>query len=281
MKSKKLGYSARIKEAFKSMKNLLDDKKYGALRMRIELIDNDGNRQEFYLEGERASNGGWRTWQPRDHNPERNYTPEVLKKMWEEAKQRVDNYIVENSLVDGWSGCEEDLRKALESGEISLDDVEALSEVPVRGVAGYGYKAHLYAPLMTILFVFQGRHSLAQNHLSAASFCADRACYWSSEEMLIPEPEKRFSERAAAGGNAKAKLTIPVQEEVIAYFAKERTPGRWKSKQDAINDAANYLIFKHADLVKNCGLDSDKNLARTVGDWITAEPDRFGLPFRR
>ncbi|WP_414444380.1 hypothetical protein [Burkholderia sp. 22PA0106] len=144
----------------------------------------------------------------------------------------------------------------------------------MRAIMSYGYDAHFFAPIMAMAHVIEGTEALERNDLEQASHSVDRGVYWSSDEMFIPEPAKRFSARAGTGGSGKAARYEPVINKVAELLNEFRSEMP-NSQSRIINAIANKLTREHAELVESCGLTTG-NLEKTIRGWLKKMPERFG-----
>ncbi|HDR8925973.1 TPA: hypothetical protein QDB26_004765 [Burkholderia vietnamiensis] len=277
---RKLDFMIHARKMFGKMQKLLKDANLVSFKISVTLYrEGIDEPRTISMEGARSASGEWKTHFPRDLESDLLESPEALRKGLSRAQEAVRSYIDENELGENWIKMEADLKDAMESG-VSVDTLEYHTEIPVRAIASYGYDAHLYAPLMATAFVIEGTKALAENTLEHASYCVERARYWSSSEMLIPDPRRRFTERARTGGHGKADNYEPVKAKVVELLTELEPDGGWSSNQEAIDRVADELAGKiYLQLVEGCGLEA-YNLPRTIGGWIREQPQRFRCRFR-
>lgn len=168
------------------------------------------------------------------------------------------------------------LRAALDDGQTA--EALELSEMGVRARIGVGYDTYLYAPLIALAFCVEGEHAIGRGDLMEATFCADRAAYWSSPSLMSASIKRRLSERAKAGAIGKAKRSEKVRVLVAGLLIKLRPSEGWQNKKHAISSVVDELQScpDNRKLVKEAELSED-NLVRTLGDWIRRSPDQFPL----
>ncbi|MGU7772555.1 hypothetical protein ACV229_20595 [Burkholderia sp. MR1-5-21] len=274
MKIKKPYFITETTKKFKPIRDLV--KKKGVLKFSTKMT--------FYLEGvseplviamngERTDSDEWDLQMPRSSTLGQLEPAGELCEKLIAVEVSVRNYISKYSLKTKWLGWERVIRRGMRSG-LSTEYLEFRSVLSMQAIAGRGYDAHFYAPIMAIAHVIEGIEALKRNDLDHASHCAQRGLYWSSPIMLIPDPAKRFVARARKGGQATGRSRNPVKEET-ARLIKALAPAEgWESTKIAIDAVAHYLNDNHYQLVESCNLMLE-NLPRTIEGWLVLEPERF------
>ncbi|MFM0638532.1 hypothetical protein PQQ63_17700 [Paraburkholderia metrosideri] len=277
---RKLDFMMHAGKMFGKMQKLLKDANLVSFKISVTLYHEESDEpRTISIERERSASGEWKTRFPRDLESDLLESPEALRSGLSHAQEAVRSYIIENELGDEWVKMEADLKEARDLG-VSVDTLEYHSEIPARAIASYGYHAHLYAPLMATAYVIEGTEALVENNLEHVSYCVGRARYWSSPEMLIPDPGHRFTERARTGGRGKAGIYEPVKAKVVELLTELEPDGGWVSNQEAIDRVSDELAGKmYFQFVEGCGLETD-NLPRTIGGWISEQPERFRYRIR-
>jgi hypothetical protein len=250
------------------------DKQVKSVALSLKLYRDDWSEpKSISMQGERSADGGWNTWFPRDQNSGALQSRETLKGKLASIEEHVREYIVENALDADWETLEASINEALKSG-LTVEDLEYRSELPIYAIAGYGYEAHFYAPMMATAFSIEGTEALTKNDLNHASYCVDRGLYWSGPGIFLPNPNDRFTERARTGGLGKDFRREPVKDKVAELLIKLVPEEGWASTCAAIVAVETELTRKYSSLVAECQLKTD-NLPRTIDTWIQVDPERF------
>ncbi|MDR5855981.1 hypothetical protein P9239_17960 [Caballeronia sp. LZ062] len=275
-----LDLMTHARKMFGKMRKLLKDADLVSFQISVTLYrEGIDEPRTISMKGARSANGAWITRFTRDLESDLPESPEALRSRFSRAQEAVRSYIVDNELSEDWIAIEAELREAMKSGG-SVDALEYHAQIPVRAIANYGNDAHLYAPLMATAYLIEGTDALVRNALEHASYCVERARYWSSSEMLIPNPRHRFKERARAGGHGKAANYEPVKARVIELLTELEPDGGWISGREAIDRVADELAGKACvQLVEGCGMEPS-NLPRTIGGWVKEQPERFRYRIR-
>lgn len=274
---------APLLEAGKKLKKILSvlkDRRVVRFSMSMKLYRDDWSEPKtFSIEGERAADGGWHTNSPRRQNSGALQSLEILKEKLAGIEASVRNYIVAYALDSQWREIELKVRAALKSGH-STESMEYQTEIPIRAIDARSYDAHFCAPVMAMAYIIEGGGALEKGDLDHASYCVHQGLYWSSPDMLIPNPGERFSERASTGGRAKDHGREPVKNKVAELLIELQPEGGWQSLGEAIGDVTEKMIDNHSTLVEESWLQPD-NLPRTIRAWIKAEPEKFQYRIKR
>jgi hypothetical protein len=224
------------------------------------------------VEGDRSENGGWKTSFPRKKNSGPFQSTEVLQESLASIEKSVHRYIVENALDEEWKELKLTLEHALKSG-YSVEDLAYRSGMGFRAIAGYGYGAHFYAPIIAAACAIKGGEALKKNDLDHATYYVECGVYWSGSETFISNPKARFTERARKGGISKALALEPVKDKV-AELLKTLRPDGWQTTSQAIFAVSDELTMRHSKFVEDCGLTCE-NLPKNIKKWVKAEPERY------
>lgn len=258
----------------KEIWNILRDKQFVRFTLSVKIYrDNLSEPKTISMQGERAPDGGWITWFPRDQNPETLQSRETLKGKLASIEEHVREYIVANALDAEWKKYRAQVEEALKGGQ-SPDDLENQSELTIPAMTGYGYGAHFCAPMLATAYAINGIEALTKNDLNHASHCVDRGLHWSSSDMLIANPNDRFKERARTGGLGKDIRREPVKQKVAELLMGLAPDEGWASTPDAVEAVVNKLIDSHSSFVEKYELKTH-NLPITINRWIKRNPERF------
>lgn len=273
-------YLSAAEGPFKKIYRILRDRRFVQYKLSIRLWRKSGRPKELAADLRRSDDGGLTTHFLRDPSSSAQKSAEPLEDRFAQIERSVSGYIVRNGLAEQWSELEASIKKVLQSGQ-SIDEILSATELSVLGFFEYGYEAHFVAPIIATACAMAGSRALLNNELSYASYCAERGLYWSSAEVLIPNPSERFTERASKGGQAKARLHEPgkakVKDEVAKLLVELAPDAGWKSLSEATNQVARRLTEEHSVFVEKSGLKTDA-LPDTIRRWIDKEPSRF--PYR-
>ncbi|WP_175947846.1 hypothetical protein [Burkholderia pyrrocinia] len=273
MKIKKPDFLLESEKKMKVMWDLLKNTTAARFRITVTAYPDDGGEPVVVtLEGTRAENGEWNL-----HHPPRELLGPVgssseLRDKLNTIEASVQSYISSNSLDEEWRDWMRGLEEVMKSGR-TTDDLEYHGQISTRAIAGYGYDAHFFAPVLAMAYVIEGSEALAKGNLEQAARSAERGAFWSREEMLIADPRNRFVGRARTGGGGKAARYAEVKKKV-AELLQELQPEGWDSSSQAVDAVADELTANHADLVEERGLQTG-NLSRTIKDWLKRAPKRF------
>lgn len=264
-------------EAVKKLKPIRDlIKKKGAFNFSTTVtfyLEGISEPLVITMDGERTDSGEWDLHVPRSSASGQLESAGELCEKLSAIEVSVRNYISKYSLETKWWGWERVIRREMRS-RLTTEYLELRSPVSVQAHAGRGYDAHFYAPLMAIAYVIEGIKALKKNDMEHASHCAHRGLYWTSPVRLIPDPHKRFSNRAATGGAKTGSKRKPIKEKVAELLASLAPAQGWESTSKAIETVSKYLNDNHSHLVESCKLKVE-NLPRTIETWLKDEPKRF------
>ena len=259
---------------FKFIKDALGSKEAVRFKISVEVEFHEKTEPiSIFIEGERASDGGWSTRRLINQNQDVLSSREALEESLESIKGQVSEYILQNALVEDWKELTEAMNEIRESG-YSLVEWGNRAALPMIAVTAYGYEALFCAPIMAIAYVNEGTQALAKNDLSYTSHCVQRGQYFSGAEMLISNPNKWLTDRAITGGIAKKFLREPIKIKVSELLKSLAPVNGWASTTDAIRMVAYELNDNHSDLVESCKLKTE-NLPRTIKEWMKSEPEKF------
>ncbi|MPV67622.1 hypothetical protein [Burkholderia sp. BE17] len=265
-----------ILEAEKKLKVIWDLlKKTDAVRFRLTVKLYREDRREpivITMEGTRAEKGKWNVQAPLNKRTGPIESGSELQEKLKAIEASVRDYISRHSLDEEWRDWSSALNEVMSSGR-STDDLEYRSQIPVQAIAGHGYDAHFFAPVMAMAYVIEGTEALTRNDLEQASRSVERGMYWSRDEMLISDPRNRFVGRARTGGGGKAARYKEVKEKV-AELLRELRPEGWDTSTQAVDVVADKLTREHPAFVEERGLQTG-NLSRTIKGWLKKAPDKF------
>lgn len=273
MTIKKISLWAKALNDLKKISKALNNKEMGSFTLSLKIYEDGFSKpKSFVMEGARSAEGGWKTRTSSERDSDVLYSSDELQEKIQSINKSVDSYIVKNGLVEAWDKEKTDLQNEMSSG-LSAEDLGYRNGMAFRAIAGYGYRAHLYAPKLAIAYGIEAEQALVNQDIAHASRCVKRGLSWSEPERFLADPNNRFTERARQGGKHKALAQEPVKEKVAELLTKSQTGG-WKSTEEAINTIAKELYADQCKFVESCGL-SGYNLARTIREWIKKDPARF------
>lgn len=277
MKSAPKNILTAIKMKYKEVWNFLLDQDIVRYNLSIKIKHRDlSESKTISMDYERAPDGSWMISTPTNENHKEFHAREILQAELLRIEENVRNYIVENELETDWKEQVVSLDKALASG-LSADDLQYHSEHKAISVGAYfavGYKAHFGAPLLATAYAKEATEALARNDLEHSSYCVNRGLHWTDPQILIPDPKKRFVERARLGGFAKDLHREPVKQRVAELLVSMAPNEGWSSIDDALLVVANYLIDNESKFVEGCKLQTHA-LPQVSKEWISRNPERF------
>lgn len=277
MKSAPKNILTAIKRKYKEVWNFLLDQDIVRYNLSIKIKHRDlSESKTISMDYERAPDGSWMISNPTNENHEEFQSREILQSKLLNIQENVRKYIAENALEVKWKEHVVSTDEVLASG-LSADDLQDDSEysaIPVGVYFAVGHEAHFCAPLLAYAYAKEGTEALARNDLEHSSYCVKRGLHWTDPQILIPEPKKRFMERARMGGVAKDLQREPVRQRVAELFASRAPNEGWASIDIAVCAVADYLIFNEAPFVENCNLETE-NLPRMIKGWMKSDPARF------
>jgi hypothetical protein len=180
-------------------------------------------------------------------------------------------YWLEFESQESWDRWEETVSQYLEAGGVAFD----LEDGKAGGLAltEHGYGAHKYAPLFSYAYYLQAKKLLSDNDVDGARCSVERGVGWLFR--MIPNPKKRYSERAKNNGRKKHQKADALKAKVIDLL-KDTSTDDLHDKKAVIERIVLRLKSDHKDLIHASGLD-EWNLERLVADWIRSDPVRFQI----
>jgi uncharacterized protein YeaC (DUF1315 family) len=157
-----------------------------------------------------------------------------------ESQRGDGNWSLEDS-ERRWKDLVEAVVKIRKTGKRAAD-LASNEELFTRAVTGYGYYPYLIPAAFAVAYCMDAEESIQNSTFHHASFCIERAQFWSSDDSKHKELPEALQKRASAGGKARSKEhTIPVKQEFIRLLGFPPNSNGWESRVKAATDCENCL----------------------------------------